>query len=217
MVHHKCTVLVCEKRTVAKGWCWAHYRRNLRHGDPHWAEATWHLKPPPPQRLTEAQRFWTKVDFSGPPPEYRPELGSCWPWTGSTTGAGYGKFYGTNNPDRYAHRWAYEFCAGPIPEELELDHLCRTVLCVRPDHLEAVTHQENVQRSPIHFAQRTHCPQGHPYDEANTRIVKYERGGKGRLCRECGRHYSREYYRRRKKEEGHLSKNSPALEGSVRS
>jgi hypothetical protein len=54
---------------------------------------------------------------------------------------------------------------------------------VRPSHLEVVTHEENVRRGKggAHWAAKTHCPQGHPYDEANTRI-----DAKGaRVCRTC--------------------------------
>jgi len=50
---------------------------------------------------------------------------------------------------RYAHVIAYELQYGPIPEGLELDHLCRQTLCIRPEHLEAVTHQENMRRAPM--------------------------------------------------------------------
>jgi hypothetical protein len=40
----------------------------------------------------------------------------------------------------------YEQHFGSIPENLELDHLCRNPACVRPDHLEPVTHLENLRR-----------------------------------------------------------------------
>lgn len=45
-----------------------------------------------------------------------------------------------------AHRWAYEFLVGEIPEGLTLDHLCRNKACVMPDHLEPVTQAENHRR-----------------------------------------------------------------------
>jgi hypothetical protein len=77
-----------------------------------------------------------------------------------------------------AHRFAYEELVGPIPEGLTLDHLCRNPPCVNPDHLEPVTQAENRRRAA---AAITHCPQGHEYDEKNTRI-----DSKGaRVCRAC--------------------------------
>lgn len=44
------------------------------------------------------------------------------------------------------HRLVYERAFGPIPDGLEIDHLCRQTRCIRLDHLEAVTHTENIRR-----------------------------------------------------------------------
>ena len=134
------------------------------------------------------QRFWTKVDFNGPVPECRPELGPCWLWTGSRTPLGYGHFRISSTEEGYVHRWAYEFCVGSIPEGLTIDHLCRVRNCVNSDHLEPVTQAENVRRSPIALAainiRKTHCLRGHLYDEENT---YYHPSGKRRTCRTCRR------------------------------
>lgn len=48
---------------------------------------------------------------------------------------------------KLAHVWHWEQANGPVPDGLELDHLCRTPNCVRPSHLEAVTHGENMRRA----------------------------------------------------------------------
>ena len=72
-----------------------------------------------------------------------------------------------------AHRAAYQLFA-PIPDGLVLDHLCRNPPCVDPNHLEPITLAENNLRGEgcmAKYAQRTHCPQGHPYDEENTWIT----------------------------------------------
>lgn len=65
----------------------------------------------------------------------------CWVWQRSVTPNGYGKL-----ADRYAHRMYYEQNVGPIPDGMELDHLCRVRQCCRPDHLEPVPHTVNIRR-----------------------------------------------------------------------
>src|ERR1041385_4955256 len=80
----------------------------------------------------------------------------CWEWTGAKTGHGYGKIL-TFRSIQVAHRILYELLVGPVPEGMELDHLCRNPSCVRPDHLEPVTHRVNISRA----IQKTHCLRGH--------------------------------------------------------
>ena len=68
----------------------------------------------------------------------------CWVWS-LRTNNGYGvlSFRGRQ---WYAHRLIYEATHGPVPRGKELDHVCRVTACVNPDHVEPVTHAENVQR-----------------------------------------------------------------------
>lgn len=89
-----------------------------------------------------------------------------------------------------AHRVAYETWVGPIPDGLTIDHLCRNRLCIEPTHLEPVTNRENIQRGGNSL--KTHCPQGHPYDEVNTASRNNRR-----YCRTCERVRCRNNWRMR--------------------
>lgn len=111
----------------------------------------------------------------------------CWVWQlHCMPTEGYGLIAVDGRP-RLAHRVSYETFVGPIPDGLQLDHLCRNRPCVNPDHLEPVTCQENIRRSPIHIsrvrASKTHCPQNHEYTDENTYV---DRRGR-RSCRTCTR------------------------------
>ena len=124
-------------------------------------------------------RFWGKVDRGAPD--------ECWLWTASVRTNGYGQFRLAGKPVA-AHRVAYELSIGEIPAGLDLDHLCRNRACVNPAHLEPVTRRENARRG-LKGVLLTHCPQGHPYDEANTHI----RANGWRDCRACNRERARRY------------------------
>jgi hypothetical protein len=111
----------------------------------------------------------------------------CWNWNLYVSpSTGYG-FLTTGGRRHLAHRVSYESLVGPIPDGLQIDHLCRNRRCVNPEHLEPVTGSENCNRAPVHVAHnraKTHCPNGHPYDEANTgRTGRYQH----RYCRACAR------------------------------
>lgn len=108
----------------------------------------------------------------------------CWLWTGSCDPSGYGTLK-LEGRTRRAHRLAYELLVGPIPDGLQLDHLCRVRNCANPDHLEPVTNQENSRRGR---ALITHCPKGHPYSGDNLRLHVRKNGRDvNRECRECVR------------------------------
>lgn len=116
----------------------------------------------------------------------------CWNWMGHRDPDGYGRI-SIKRQARLVHRVSYEFYVGPIPAGLQLDHLCRNRACFNPEHLEPVTSLVNSRRSPISHAGKTHCPQGHPYDEVNTYVFRDRKSGKdARRCRQC----KRDAYRR---------------------
>lgn len=128
------------------------------------------------------QRFWAKV---------QPDLSGCWLWTASLVPAGYAQ-WAANGKKVHGHRAAYRALVGPVPEGLELDHLCRVRRCVNPAHLEPVTRRENLLRGQTHAARNAAkgcCPRGHVYD----RVIPRTNGTVGRGCRECQRVQDREY------------------------
>lgn len=138
--------------------------------------------------LPPVDRFWMRVDRDGPLPTWAPFLGRCWLWTGAPASNGYGRLT-VDGRAVGAHRFSYEIHNGSVPDGLQVDHLCRVLLCVRPDHLEAVTPGENTLRSmnlAAENARKTHCSHGHRYDERNTHWVRTPTGV-GRVCRACGR------------------------------
>ena len=121
-------------------------------------------------------RFIEKIDV--------PVGDGCWEWAaGRRSGYGYfdsgGKRFG-------AHRVSYEYFNGAtIPAGMQIDHICRTRGCVRPDHLRVVTLKTNVLENSVGVTAKNlvkeFCSGGHEYSPSNT----YQRPGGGRSCREC--------------------------------
>lgn len=138
-----CSEPDCDRPVYARGMCRRHYRKTGRCQDcgvPVLAKAA---------RCFPCSLLMRPVTYRSPEPEYviedRGHSTPCWIWQRNLTTLGYGLhiWAGTR---RLAHRVVFEATRGPIPEGLQLDHLCRNPSCVNPDHLEPVTNAENQRR-----------------------------------------------------------------------
>jgi hypothetical protein len=127
-------------------------------------------------KLTPSERFWPKVDIHE----------GCWLWTAGCDSMGYGQF--KDGKLWKAHRWIFNLVNGCVPPEL--DHLCRVKTCVNPDHLDAVTHAENMKRGygGAAFGIRDRCSRGHPYLLGNW----YLHPDGYRVCLTCRRLWRRQ-------------------------
>ena len=111
--------------------------------------------------------------------------GDCLLWTGERIKTGYGLFW-DGSKKVLAHRFAWLQAGYELVTGLELDHLCNTRNCVNVEHLQAVTHAENMART-----RRPTCAKGHRIEGDNIKRTKH-----GRICRTCSREYQREWARK---------------------
>lgn len=139
--------------------------------------------------FTKAQlaRFMKHVQF---------DTNGCWYWLAFKEGNGYPRFSGfyEASGEQYAHRLAYINWIAPIPDDKEIDHLCRNRSCVNPFHLEVVTRKVNMERSAR--GMQTHCKKGHALSGENMRYEATSAGLKSRRCKTCKDAYDREYRKR---------------------
>lgn len=135
---------------------------------------------------TTSERFWPKVR----------QTETCWEWTGSRTGQGYGYMHFGPQKARKpktAHRVSWEFHFGPIPDGLWVLHKSDNRLCVRPDHLFLGDRVANMKDcaakgrvSTIGKSNLTHCKRGHEFTPDNT----YIRANGHRRCKACNALYA---------------------------
>lgn len=121
-----CSIEDCGKKIFARGWCTTHYSRWRKHGNTDGGG----------RRYTDpgtAFRERTTQADNG-----------CLEWTGSKNVQGYGTMK-TGGRVMLAHRVAWELANGPIPEGLQIDHICRNRACVNVDHLRVATRKQNLE------------------------------------------------------------------------
>lgn len=190
MMIPNCSIPDCDGQVKARGWCWLHLQRWYRHRDP-LHEPPRSIPKPKRTRPTVLQRIFSQVEITD----------HCWIWLGVTTPDGYGRAWsGPGGAVKFVHRMMYELCVGPIPDGLTIDHLCRVRPCIRTDHLEVVSLQTNILRSPVApaaiNARKTHCKHGHEFTPEN--IYRRPARPHTRSCRVCIVASGLRHYRKRR-------------------
>lgn len=137
------------------------------------AEMAMDPKPMPPVTEASLRKMWPHVKIPD----------GCWEWTGAIHPKGYPVTISTDNSRNsngrvyLPHRLMAHWFKHDIPDGLEIDHLCKNKRCVNPDHLEAVTHRENIHRA----LKRPYCYRGHPQIPEN----RYSYSDGKERCRPC--------------------------------
>ena len=119
-------------------------------------------------------RFWQSIIV----------VENCWEWAKKVSKQNGYAHMKVDGRDRLAHRWAYEHFRGPIPDGMQIDHLCRNRSCVNPEHMEVVSPYTNTARgfSPsVVTKQIGFCKRGH--EMVGDNIGKRKDGR--RWCKAC--------------------------------
>jgi hypothetical protein len=156
--------------------------------------------------IPEEERFWEKVDKSG----RNPDKPDCWEWTAHLV-KGYGHFVCKRdglNKSLGAHKYIWEKTNNKrVPKGLEVCHTCNNPPCVRPDHLEVGTRSHNQRYAVTHGnnkqSRKTHCINGHPFNEENTTFRPSRRTGlPSRHCKTCLKKYKKDGRLRKLRKQG---------------
>ena len=104
----------------------------------------------------------------------------CWLWLGPFFKTGYGRF-SVKGRTYYTHRVALQLQGVNIPDHLEVDHKCNTRSCCNPDHLQLVTHSENLKLIKARRGELKSCRRGHDL----TNPASYWLYSGIKYCKEC--------------------------------
>ncbi len=114
----------------------------------------------------------------------------CWNWIGSIGSHGYGQIH-HNGGTELAHRIVFMLNHGFMPrlgvvssDRRVVMHTCDNKLCCNPKHLVLGSQHENTINGGAHQRVKTHCPQGHPYNDKNTYLYQGRRYCK--ICKHSG-------------------------------
>lgn len=125
-----CDIPGCGRKHRSKGLCNLHYQRQLQKNKPKTKAEL--MAKARPRTVEEKITSYIKKD------------GNCAVWMGQRDVQGYGRTM-SNGKAVMAHRYIWEHHNGPIPEGLEIDHICHNASCVKVEHLRVVTRQQNAQ------------------------------------------------------------------------
>lgn len=120
----KCSINECGRGHHSRGMCKMHYKR--------WRRGEGKDAPAQVQYATPAEAFNARTEWRG----------DCLEWTGATHRNGYGTL-SVSGRMVLVHRFAWERANSPIPEGMEIDHICHNRACVNVEHLRLATREEN--------------------------------------------------------------------------
>lgn len=119
----RCFVQGCDKTTIAKDMCSKHLTRWMKYGD---------VKAGGRKYRSPEDRFNARTEWQG----------DCLVWTGSKCPAGYGSMW-LDGQHVKPHRYIWEKANGPIPDDMQIDHICWNTSCCNVRHLRLATREEN--------------------------------------------------------------------------